>query len=102
MSLLPELDVLEVPSFLVTELYQPIPEQARLLDRAAGVVHPVHEEELRLQILGVVDRAPLPPQRSVLLRVAQVPAQEVLEVLHALLVQPQKIAYPDPGNPRLP
>src|SRR4026207_912686 len=87
-TLIAELDVLEVLTLFAAELEQPVTEDARLIDRAARIVHAVDHEQLGPQLVGELDRASIAPQRAVLLGIAHLLAEVVLEVLHALLVEP--------------
>ena len=83
-TLVAQLDVLEVLALFAPELEQPVAEDLRLLDGAARVVHAVDHQQLRAQLVRELDRAAIAPQRAVLLGIAHLLAEVVLEVLHAL------------------
>ena len=102
MALVGELDVLEVLAFLLAELDEPVTEDVRLFDRTARVVHAVDHEELRGELIRELDRATVAPKVAVLIGIAHLLAEVVLEVLHRLCVELVQIADADPGDGRAP
>src|SRR5439155_27279600 len=61
MTLIVELDVLEVLALSLAERDQLVAEYARLRNPTARVVHAVDHEELRAHLVGELDRAPIAP-----------------------------------------
>src|SRR5439155_19570475 len=102
MTLVTELDVLEVDALALAERYELVAEDPRLRHRAARVVDAMDHEELRFEAVGELDRASITPQRAILLGIAHLLSQEVAEVLLALVPHPMEITDADPGHRRPP
>ena len=98
MTLVGELDVFEIVALALAEREKPVAEGARLRNRAPRVVHPMDHEELRGKPVGELDGTSVAPEVAVLLGIAHLLAQEVPEVLLALVPHLVEIADPHPGD----
>src|SRR5262249_20229686 len=102
MAFVSELDVLEVYARTATQFEQSVTEEVRLLDRTTRVVRTMHHQQLGAHVVGKVDGAAVAPQVGILHRITHLLTQEILEVLHGLLVHLVQVSDANPGNRRLP
>ena len=102
MALLAQFNVLKVLAFNLAQRQQPIAGDAGLLDGAARVVDAVNDEQLGLEVLHEMDRAPVAPQVGVRFRMTHHLPQVILEMLHAGSVEPLQVADAYPGHGCLP